>query len=189
MSSSDTDDEMPPLATPSTITTDVIRTIFSMSSRNLLFHSRCIICEQFENATKNYIVTHARNQLNPESTEDIDVMYHAVTEMWLEHHIEDAVESFRSMRNHVSRLEQALEESADDAHHIESATDEMISTLHKSTCSEKTGESCSICLMEIECDDTLMTTNCEHTFHEKCITTWLQTNIQCPLCRCNAITG
>ena len=45
-------------------------------------------------------------------------------------------------------------------------------------------EDCSICL-EILGDDLeeIYGLNCQHTFHRDCITRWLHTNPNCPLCR------
>ena len=41
---------------------------------------------------------------------------------------------------------------------------------------------CSICLNEIENNDEYKT-NCNHTFHKKCIDKWFQKSHRCPLCR------
>ncbi len=44
---------------------------------------------------------------------------------------------------------------------------------------------CPICLDDIACN-TVKTTECNHTFHEECFTTWLTYNNSCPLCRADA---
>ena len=40
---------------------------------------------------------------------------------------------------------------------------------------------CSICMNDIESD--WQTTNCNHIFHNKCLSEWLEVNNSCPLCR------
>lgn len=47
---------------------------------------------------------------------------------------------------------------------------------------------CPICLIEYEnIDDLLQLPNCCHTYHSKCILTWLEKEITCPNCR-NVVT-
>jgi len=41
---------------------------------------------------------------------------------------------------------------------------------------------CPICLDHIT-DDTKKITQCNHTFHDACLTIWIHTNNSCPLCR------
>ena len=136
---------------------DSFRVVLNIQNRSNLFHSRCITCEQFENVSKSYIMARARNEVYPdsaESTANIEAMFHTAIEIWLEHHTEDVVELFQRRQ----QLDQVLEDSVDDAYNIEKATDEMIDTLHRSTCTDETDESCSICLHKFECDDELITT-------------------------------
>ena len=40
---------------------------------------------------------------------------------------------------------------------------------------------CTICLESLDTD--AYTLNCQHAFHKKCVTEWLQQNNNCPLCR------
>jgi hypothetical protein len=53
---------------------------------------------------------------------------------------------------------------------------------------------CSICYTNIA-DDQINTLSCSHYFHDSCLTTWInfQINSQitpsCPICRCNTITN
>jgi hypothetical protein len=48
------------------------------------------------------------------------------------------------------------------------------------------GNSCSICLLEIfEKDRIVELENCKHRFHSGCIKLWLRTKPECPLCRVN----
>lgn len=42
---------------------------------------------------------------------------------------------------------------------------------------------CSICLNDIEGDDTVRQLSCGHTFHRSCIDLWLLRNAACPLCK------
>mmetsp|Transcript_11911 Transcript_11911/g.22848 ORF Transcript_11911/g.22848 Transcript_11911/m.22848 type:complete len:315 (+) Transcript_11911:478-1422(+) len=43
---------------------------------------------------------------------------------------------------------------------------------------------CSICLTQIEKDNTqVMTTPCNHHFHKDCLTHWMTIKLQCPTCR------
>jgi hypothetical protein len=43
---------------------------------------------------------------------------------------------------------------------------------------------CSICLEPIkENQTTTLLRSCQHTFHEQCLTPWLQTHVSCPNCR------
>lgn len=42
-------------------------------------------------------------------------------------------------------------------------------------------DDCSICFEELSQD--LYTLNCKHVFHRDCITRWLHTSPNCPLCR------
>ena len=52
---------------------------------------------------------------------------------------------------------------------------------------------CSICYMTIE-PNQIKTLSCSHYFHETCVTSWINTQINsqvtpsCPMCRCNTIT-
>ena len=42
--------------------------------------------------------------------------------------------------------------------------------------------SCPVCLIDLN-DDTIKTLECNHAFHEKCISIWLDSNPTCPICR------
>lgn len=42
---------------------------------------------------------------------------------------------------------------------------------------------CSICLDNFEEDENISTLKCNHSFHNKCIEMWLDTNFTCPMCR------
>ena len=42
-------------------------------------------------------------------------------------------------------------------------------------------DKCSICMNDIESD--WQTTNCNHIFHNNCLSEWLEINNSCPLCR------
>lgn len=53
-------------------------------------------------------------------------------------------------------------------------------------------EECSICLDNYAKDDTVCwskTEQCDHIFHEDCISTWLGDHDECPLCRNNLFEG
>ena len=43
--------------------------------------------------------------------------------------------------------------------------------------------SCSICLDNFEEGENIHTLKCNHSFHDKCIEDWLDTQFTCPLCR------
>jgi hypothetical protein len=52
---------------------------------------------------------------------------------------------------------------------------------------------CSICYTNIA-DDQINTLSCSHYFHNSCVTTWINSQVDsqitpsCPICRCNTIT-
>ena len=46
-------------------------------------------------------------------------------------------------------------------------------------------QECSICLKKFNNDN--VTLPCKHNFHENCITMWLNSKNNCPLCRSNVI--
>jgi len=71
-----------------------------------------------------------------------------------------------------------------------SATPEEIAILENGFFSN-TGEEviCPICQSKIEEGEKFITTKCAHTFHSDCIERWLRTNVKCPICRANSITG
>ena len=48
---------------------------------------------------------------------------------------------------------------------------------------EKEQEDCPICLQPLNNKNELETTECNHTFHKKCLHTWCMTSETCPLCR------
>ncbi|GAB4857897.1 hypothetical protein Ancab_015802 [Ancistrocladus abbreviatus] len=54
------------------------------------------------------------------------------------------------------------------------------------------GEKCAICLGEIrgqpEEQQRIVKTECEHEFHESCISSWFVRNHSCPLCRSPNVT-
>jgi len=53
-------------------------------------------------------------------------------------------------------------------------------------------EECTICLDKYEKGDTVCWSKkdeCDHIFHQDCITHWLQNHDECPLCRANLIEG
>jgi len=156
-----------------------------------LLHRQCTICQQYETAVRDYIIAHA--QLAENSTlncEDVDALHAATHEMWLEHHVEDAIRHFALRRERRRRLEEFIQNSMEnDAPKPEQATDDMISTLDTNKQEANSNDSCVICLTTFETDDMVTKTKCNHQFHQECISTWLKTNISCPICRCNAITG
>lgn len=172
--------------------TQLLPLLMSMQQPTLL-HSHCSICQQFETAVKDHIVIHAKRRLNPEipvNTDDVDTLKDVMVDLWFDHHIEDAMEAFTIQNERRDRIERFIQSTMDmDKPPAESATDDMISSLSVNQCEEKTEESCSICLMQFDVGDEILKTKCEHGFHKMCIETWLKTNIKCPLCRCNAITG
>ena len=42
---------------------------------------------------------------------------------------------------------------------------------------------CAVCLEALQSDDIARDLPCRHTFHRKCIDTWLSSNHTCPVCR------
>lgn len=42
---------------------------------------------------------------------------------------------------------------------------------------------CSICITNIDDNDEIMKTPCNHFFHKECLTRWMEENMVCPLCR------
>tara|TARA_B100001094_G_scaffold319286_1_gene363911 strand:+ start:9478 stop:10035 length:558 start_codon:yes stop_codon:yes gene_type:complete len=49
--------------------------------------------------------------------------------------------------------------------------------------SENDSEQCPICLENFEEGMTIVETQCNHKFHNACISRWLQNNTSCPVCR------
>lgn len=47
---------------------------------------------------------------------------------------------------------------------------------------------CSICLLDYVIGDNLIVLNCDHRFHEACITNWLLIEATCPLCKTTVIS-
>ncbi|TPX41715.1 hypothetical protein SeLEV6574_g05955, partial [Synchytrium endobioticum] len=49
-------------------------------------------------------------------------------------------------------------------------------------------ENCQICLIDYETNEELAKLRCKHRYHPECISKWLETSVNCPLCRRNADT-
>ncbi|XP_022147818.1 E3 ubiquitin-protein ligase RNF12-B-like isoform X2 [Momordica charantia] len=49
--------------------------------------------------------------------------------------------------------------------------------------SDEDGKRCSVCLEDFQPREEVMTTPCNHMFHEECIVPWVKSNGQCPVCR------
>ncbi|KAL1550572.1 RING-type E3 ubiquitin transferase [Salvia divinorum] len=47
---------------------------------------------------------------------------------------------------------------------------------------EGISDSCVICRLDFEDDDTLILLSCKHSYHSECINNWLQINKVCPVC-------
>ena len=60
--------------------------------------------------------------------------------------------------------------------------------IHKYTCKRDKCDSCSICLEHYKPNDIVKTLGCTHVFHRRCLDSWLQTALKCPLCRTPLIT-
>lgn len=45
------------------------------------------------------------------------------------------------------------------------------------------GTECVICMGNIEEEDSVMTTPCHHSFHEECLSRWMEEQMICPICR------
>lgn len=45
------------------------------------------------------------------------------------------------------------------------------------------GDRCSVCLQDFVHKDNLIKLDCTHTFHQKCLLTWLRQKKRCPLCQ------
>ena len=52
---------------------------------------------------------------------------------------------------------------------------------------EQSYEECSVCLEQFITEEEVVSLQCSHIFHEKCITLWFQKQYSCPLCRTNDI--
>ena len=48
---------------------------------------------------------------------------------------------------------------------------------------DEEGKRCAICLDDFEAGQEVMLTPCNHMFHEDCITPWMKSHSQCPVCR------
>ena len=44
-------------------------------------------------------------------------------------------------------------------------------------------EACAICLLNYTVSEEVRELPCRHRFHEKCLFTWLETRVTCPMCR------
>ena len=55
--------------------------------------------------------------------------------------------------------------------------------LHKFIPGKEKSDTCSICLERLKKNETIRTLLCMHSFHQKCLDPWLDTNLICPLCR------
>lgn len=67
------------------------------------------------------------------------------------------------------------------------ASKEDIESLPTRCAGEFLTESCSVCLVSFEPEDSVTTLPCQHTFHRECIERWLtQRNRRCPLCTADA---
>lgn len=156
-----------------------------MTSQEGLFHNTCSTCQQYETAVLDYIKLCVDA---PASTiEDSKSILMLTHEIWLEHHIEDYRSYTETRRRHIGIIERSMDESKPPP---TTAADEEISSLETKAYEEKDEKkSCVICLNELQEGDKTILTKCEHLFHQKCLTTWLKTNITCPMCRKNAITG
>ncbi|KAA0031548.1 E3 ubiquitin-protein ligase RNF12 isoform X1 [Cucumis melo var. makuwa] len=49
--------------------------------------------------------------------------------------------------------------------------------------SDEEGKGCAVCLEDFQSKEEVMTTPCNHMFHEQCIVPWVKSNGQCPVCR------
>lgn len=62
--------------------------------------------------------------------------------------------------------------------------DNDLNNLEKIKCTKKLDDRCTICLMDIEKDDTFIRLKCTHSFHSKCLTEYLKHyGYSCPVCR------
>ncbi|TPX45985.1 hypothetical protein SeLEV6574_g03501 [Synchytrium endobioticum] len=46
-------------------------------------------------------------------------------------------------------------------------------------------ENCQICLIDYETNEEVAKLRCKHRYHPDCISRWLETSVNCPLCRAN----
>lgn len=54
---------------------------------------------------------------------------------------------------------------------------------------EGISDSCVICRLDYEDDDTLIVLSCKHSYHSECINNWLQINKVCPVCSAEVSTS
>ena len=47
------------------------------------------------------------------------------------------------------------------------------------------GDTCCVCIDTFDDGDELLELPCGHRFHGECIKPWLQTSVQCPMCKCD----
>lgn len=159
-----------------------------LSNQGGLFHSACSICEQYEKAVMNHVrlVVDAPASSLDDSKSILDLTH----TIWIEHHIEDYRNHLEARRRHVSIIERSMEESKPPPR---TANDEEIHSLktyaYKKKGKKSEKQSCVICLNDLQKGEKIIETHCEHLFHDECLITWLKTNISCPMCRKNAITG
>jgi len=158
-------------------------------SQKGLLHNDCSICEQYENAVIDYVKSSV--DAPPSASEEAKNILMLTHEIWLEHHLDDYrqyLETRRQRREFSARLiERSMEESRPPT---QIAKDEEIKSLETKIYEAKDDkESCVICLNDLQGGDLTTRTSCKHLFHNECLTRWLKTNISCPMCRKNAITG
>lgn len=48
---------------------------------------------------------------------------------------------------------------------------------------DEEGKRCAVCLEDFQPKEEVMTTPCNHMFHEQCIVPWVKSHGQCPVCR------
>jgi hypothetical protein len=90
---------------------------------------------------------------------------------------------------HPEDVESGVKSKSDVSQEISLGEDEV---KHHSGGEIEIGEdenTCSICLVELENNTTICSIRkCNHSFHLKCVRSWLNRNLTCPICRENIIT-
>lgn len=93
------------------------------------------------------------------------------------------------LENIIRELEIQMDYISDNSFNkvraLKKEIEDMKTTGHSSTKEFKWNEKCSVCLAEFKQDDKLVITNCNHLFHETCLSQSLQVKSSCPLCRCD----
>jgi len=150
------------------------------------------ICEIYEN--NNYIDNNVEN--NTENNKDNDNNIRNIRNIL---NIRNINQDYNNNRNIISNLfgerENVVNNSVSDI--ITLFTTNYIHSIQNNIENEKytysfysglkeelkKNDNCSICFEQLDNNNLLIVTKCNHIYHEKCMNKWFMLNKTCPLCR------